>query len=353
MKKIAITGGGTGGHVFPALSIADEFKKRGFEVLYVGTEKGMESKLVPEKGYRFFTVNTGAVKNQSVVKKLKTALSLFSGIFWAIGFLLKEKPLAVIGVGGYVSFPLSIAAFIVRTPLYLQEQNSSVGIANSFLGKIATKIFLGFEGALSYFPQKKCLVTGNPLRTQFFEKREDKYNPQIKNIVILGGSQGAQSVNNAILKIRERLFTLYPDLKIFHQAGSKNVEELKKQAGEQFAGRHEIFAFCEDMLSLYEKASLIIARSGAITVTELVQMNRPAILIPLPRIGQNDQVDNAKFMEKIGGAFMLEQKPGFEEALLAKIIDTLHPDKLQKMHASLLAVSHQNPVKLIADTVLS
>lgn len=353
MKKVAITGGGTGGHVFPALSIADEFKERGYEVLYVGTARGMEAKLVPERGFRFFTVDTGAVKNQSAVKKIKTLFALARGIFWAICFLRKEKPVAVIGVGGYVSFPLSIAAFVVRLPLYLQEQNSSVGIANSFLGKLATKIFLGFEGALNYFPKHKCIVTGNPLRAAFFQNRQENFDPSKKNIIVLGGSQGAQSINAAILKVRERLFDKFPDLTIYHQAGGKNAEALIAQAGEKYRNRHQIFAFCEDMISLYEKASLVIARSGAITVTELIQMNRPAILIPLPRIGQNDQVDNAKYMEKLGGAHMIEQKTGFEELLIHKIEDFFSTSKLQTMHESLQKVSHNNPVKLIADEILT
>ncbi len=352
MKKIVITGGGTGGHVFPALAIAEEFKTRGYEVLYVGTSHGMEAKLVPEKGFRFYTVKTGAVKNQSLLKKIKTALSLLQGLLWALRFLHREKPVAVIGVGGYVSFPISLAAFILRYPLFLQEQNSSVGIANSFLGKLANKIFLGFEGATNYFSKSKCVVSGNPLRPQFFETRTEKYGQLGRNLVILGGSQGAQSLNLAILKIRERLFKKFPDLKILHQAGGRNVEEFKKLAGDEFAGKHEIFPFCEDMISLYEKASLVVARSGALTVTELIQVNRPAVLVPLPRRGQNDQEDNALFMQGLGGAVRVQQKEGFEEVLFQQIEALFESNKLQSMQSTLARSPHSNPARKIADTIL-
>ena len=190
-KKIIITGGGTGGHVFPALAIAEEMRDRDYRVLYVGTTRGMEAKLVPEKGFPFFTVNTGSVKNQKALKVLKTLFQLVGAVGWAIRFLRREKPAAVIGVGGYVSVPTCVAAFLLRIPVFLQEQNTSVGIANRFLGKLSRKIFLGFDQARDYFPSAKCVFTGNPIRKDFYSEALPPYNASGKCLVILGGSQGA------------------------------------------------------------------------------------------------------------------------------------------------------------------
>lgn len=350
-KKIVITGGGTGGHVFPALAIADEMKRRGYTVLYVGTSHGMEAKLVPEKGYPFYTVKTGSVKNQGVGKVLKTSFQLFFAIVWALRFLLKEKPAAVLGVGGYVSVPLCVAAFVLRVPLFLQEQNSSVGIANRFLGKLATRIFLGFESARPSFPEGKCFVTGNPLRASFYEKDFPKHDPHGKNLLVMGGSQGAKAINDAMTSLLGELEKNFPGIQIVHQTGQKDFPVVLKEYEKSFTGKYDVRPFLTDMPAPYRNASLVIARSGALTVSELLQVGRPALFVPYPRQGQNDQTSNAYLLEKMGVARVVEQGENFRERFWKTLQETFQPAQLEKMGQSASKLQSQHAPASIGDLV--
>ena len=346
---IIITGGGTGGHVFPALAIAHEMKRRDWNVLYVGTATGMESSLVPQAGFPFYSIQTGAVKNQTVLKIIKTLWRLIGGVFWALSFLREKKPRAVLGVGGYVSVPICFAAFLLRIPLYLQEQNSSVGIANRFLGLLAKRIFLGFQQALPYFKSTKCLVTGNPLRQTFYDVNFPEYNPNANFLLILGGSQGAKSINDALLSFIERLYAKNPKLKIFHQTGQKDFNSVQSTIGTKYKNSYEYSAFINDIASLYAKASLVIARSGALTVSELIQMGRPAIFVPYPRIGQNDQITNAYMLQNAGAARVVEQGPQFNDRLEKTLDELFTPSVLEKMNKNFAQLRFGNALASIGD----
>lgn len=330
-KKMIITGGGTGGHVFPALAIADELKSRGYSILYVGTSHGMESKLVPEKGYPFFTVKTGSVKNQGILKVAKTFFQLFFAILWSIQFLVKEKPVGVVGVGGYVSVPICIAAFLLRIPLFLQEQNSSVGIANRFLGRLAGRIFLGFESARAYFPEGKCFVTGNPLRASFYSEEFPKHDPNGKCLLIMGGSQGAKAINDAMTSFLEEFEKKFPGTQVIHQTGQKDFPEVLEKYKNTYHAPYDVRPFLTEMPEPYKKASLVIARSGALTVSELLQVGRPAVFVPYPRRGQNDQTSNAYLLENMGVARVVEQGENFPDRFWKTLSETFQPETLEKM----------------------
>ncbi len=352
-KKIVITGGGTGGHVFPALSIAQEMKARGWEIRYVGTAHGMEAKLVPEAGFPFFTVKTGAVKDQSLKKVCLTFWHLFWGILWSIRFLHQEKPTAVLGVGGYVSVPVCLAAFILRIPLFLQEQNSSVGIANRFLGRLAKNIFLGFPQAASYFNSKKCINTGNPLRPIFYQQ-PFHYDANSQYLLILGGSQGSKAINDAILDFLPRFFTKFKKAQVFHQTGQRDFDSVKQRTtGEPFKDRYCCAPFVSDIPALYQKASLVIGRSGALTVSELIQMGRPAIFVPYPRQGQNDQITNAYLISSHGAAQVVEQGAGFSDRLEKTTLEIFEPSVLERMAQGYSALRFGNALKMIADQMES
>lgn len=350
-KKIVITGGGTGGHVFPALSIADELKSRGWEVLYVGTSRGMEAKLVPEKGYPFFTLNTGAVKNQSPLTIVKTLFRLLGATVWSLGFLQREKPDAVLGVGGYVSFPISFAAFLLRIPLYLQEQNVSVGISNRILGRMANHIFLGFEGATNDLPAHKCKVTGNPLRASFFEKAFRPYDPERLSLFVMGGSQGAKAINEALLNLMPKLKEKFPTLSVVHQTGASDFERV--QAGYRKLNLPNIEArpFISDMVSEYEKATLVVSRSGALSISELINVARPAVFVPYPRQGQNDQTANAYLLETKGVARVVEQGENFQGRLWDTLLECLNPIKLRAMSMAFESFPKGNAAKTIGDVI--
>jgi UDP-N-acetylglucosamine--N-acetylmuramyl-(pentapeptide) pyrophosphoryl-undecaprenol N-acetylglucosamine transferase len=350
-NKIIITGGGTGGHVFPALAIAEEMRSRGWLVQYVGTSHGMEAKLVPEANFPFFTVKTGAVKDQNILKIFLTLWDLFLGLIWAIRFLIHEKPNAVLGVGGYVSVPVCLAAFILRIPLFLQEQNSSVGIANRFLGRLAKRIFLGFPQAITFFDKTRCLNTGNPLRPAFYESKLPVYEPNKQFILILGGSQGSKAINEAVLRFLPDLFAKFPNSQVFHQTGQRDFEAVKAAVGSRFGSRYIYQPFVKDMTSLYGKASLVISRSGALTVSELIQVGRPAIFIPYPRRGQNDQITNAYLIANHGAAKVVEQGEGFSERLEKTTLEIFEPSVLERMSKGYESLRFGNALTLIGDEI--
>jgi UDP-N-acetylglucosamine--N-acetylmuramyl-(pentapeptide) pyrophosphoryl-undecaprenol N-acetylglucosamine transferase len=352
-KKIIITGGGTGGHVFPALAIAEEMRAHEWLVHYVGTSHGMEAKLVPEANFPFFTVKTGAVKDQNILKVFRTVWHLFLGLIWAIRFLINEKPAAVLGVGGYVSVPVCLAAFLLRIPLFLQEQNSSVGIANRFLGRLAKKIFLGFPQAVTYFDKNKCINTGNPLRPAFYENRLPNYDPSNQFLLILGGSQGSKAINDAVLRFLPSLLAKFPNLQVFHQTGQRDFEAVKSAAGSRFGSRYVYEPFVKDMSALYGKASLVIARSGALTVSELIQVGRPAIFVPFPRKGQNDQITNAYLIADHGAAKVVEQGEGFSERLEKTTLEIFEPSVLERMSKGYESLRFGNALTLIANEIMA
>lgn len=349
MLKTIITGGGTGGHVFPALAIAEELRNRGHDLLYVGSDRGLEARLAPQKQIRFIPIRTGPVKNQSVVRVVKTLFQLIGAIWWSIQLLRKEKPNAVMGVGGYISVPVCVAAFLLRIPVFLQEQNVSVGIANRFLGRLSRKIFLGFPEAARYFKAAKCVTTGNPIRKEFFEKQPE-YNPRGRTLLILGGSQGARSINQVVVQNLDRL---PPDIHVIHQTGASDFESVKAAYAMKYPGTAEVAPFIEDVVGAMAKATIVVSRSGAITVSELVQMERPAILVPFPRTGQNDQTDNARWLENNGAAVTVEQGEGFLERYWAAWAKTFRVERLSQMHAGFSALRRPPAIATICDQIES
>lgn len=346
-KTIIITGGGTGGHVFPALAIAEALRQKQFHVVYVGSPSGMETKLVPERGIPLITLKSGAVKNQGVLKTLASLLRVLLSVFDAMAILRREKPLAVVGVGGYVSVPVSVAAFFLRIPLFLQEQNVSVGIANRFLGKLARKVFLGFTQAEKYFSTAKCIQTGNPLRTIFYEEPVGPLKLEPIHLLVMGGSQGARAINQAMMKFVPGLLEKFPNLTVTHQTGVKD-EAMVKAAYAVTNGRAQAFPFLTAMRNEYEKASLVVCRSGALTVSELLWVKRPAVFVPFPRSGQNDQVDNAKYLEGLGAAKVVEQGDQFESRLQQAVENCLNAEKLRAMGQAYSAL----PQKSALDSIL-
>lgn len=297
----------------------------------MGSPRGFENKIVPAEGIRLITIDSGAVKNQSALTIVRTLFKLFLGVFKAIKIIREEKAAAVIGVGGYVSVPVGFAAFLTRTPLYLQEQNASVGIANRVLGRLAKHVFLGFKQAEASFPKNRSLVTGNPIRKEFFDSKFSSYDPNSHSILVFGGSQGAKAINDAVIRLLPELSERFPRLSIVHQTGEKDAGRVQEAYRAHFTGTYQVLPFITDMASVYARASLVISRSGALTVSELIQVGRPSILIPLPRKGQNDQTDNASLMETHGVARVVPQGDGFEDRFHETFFEVFTPTQLALM----------------------
>lgn len=312
----------------------------------------MEAKLVPPTGIPLHTLKTGAVKNQSFVRILRTLWLLLGAVGWSLRFLRRERPQAVVGVGGYVSVPVCFAAFLLRIPIFLQEQNVSVGIANRFLGRLARKVFLGFSQATQYFPKNRGVVTGNPVRKDFLRNDFPVADPAANTLFIFGGSQGAKAINDAILALLPDLVTQVPNLKIVHQTGEKELGPVKAAYETKWrGGNYEVLPFVTDMAGTYAKASLVVSRSGALTTSELIQVGRPSILVPFPRKGQNDQTANAYFLQENKVARVVEQGEDFHNRFRKIFFETFRTDELREMGRHFSGLRVGNPLVTIGDHI--
>ncbi|MEZ4752641.1 MAG: UDP-N-acetylglucosamine--N-acetylmuramyl-(pentapeptide) pyrophosphoryl-undecaprenol N-acetylglucosamine transferase [Bdellovibrionota bacterium] len=234
------------------MAIADELKSRGCRILYVGGPNSMESRIVPSRGYDFVPMRSIQVKNKNPLGILLGIFTLGISCLKSATLLLRKRPKAVIGVGGYVSVPVGVASFITGIPLYLQEQNASVGIANRFLGKFAKRVFLGFEKAKSYFPKGKSLVSGNPVRKEIAQAPFQPASWSPPCLFVFGGSQGARAINSAIVELLPKIYEKCPELKIIHQTGAADYERVRALYPLQY-DKVEVVPFIDDMASCCQK----------------------------------------------------------------------------------------------------
>jgi len=296
--------GGTGGHVFPGLAVADLLKSRGWNVVWMGNPGSMEAKLVPARGYEMAWVRFGALRGKGLLRKLLLPVFLLSGFWQAWREIRRVKPDVVLGMGGYISFPGGMMAVLLGCPLVIHEQNSIAGLANRVLAKVATRIVCGFPNVLS-----RAQWVGNPVRPEIAqmsvpaERFADRQPPL--RLLVLGGSLGAAAINEMVPKG----LSLLPEEErplVVHQAGDKHLEALKGNyaaAGVQA----NCVAFIEDMAGAYEWADLVLCRAGALTVAELAAAGVASILVPFPHAVDDHQTFNAKFLSSAGGAILLPQ----------------------------------------------
>ena len=252
-----------------------------------------------------------------------------------------------------MSVPVCMAASLLRIPVFLQEQNVSVGIANRALAKFARRVFLGFPQAASHFPAGKTLTTGNPLRPELASQEFPSFNPNANRLLVTGGSQGARALNETIVALLPELDRGFPGISILHQTGQGDHASVLAAYQKSFKGKFEVVPFIDDMVSAYGGASLVLCRSGALTVSELIQVGRPALFVPYPRVGQNDQTANAYFIEKEGAARVVEQGDRFKERLWAVLTDVLNPTRLDEMSKCYSRLRSSGATATIADEVVS
>jgi UDP-N-acetylglucosamine--N-acetylmuramyl-(pentapeptide) pyrophosphoryl-undecaprenol N-acetylglucosamine transferase len=328
VKKILIAGGGTGGHLYPGIAVAAEAKKEGIEVLFVGTARGIEKRVVPREGFNLKLINAGRFKGMGASQKIKTLLSIPAGVAEAGRVISAFGPDAVLGVGGYASFPAVLAAKLMGKPVILQEQNAVPGLANKLLGKIADRICLGFEAARFFFPKHKCILTGNPIRLGLLGiKREDALNAmQLEQeritILVTGGSGGATKINRAVADALPRLMDMKHKLQFIHQTGERDFEETAA-AYEKAGFTSRVMPYIYDMATAYACADLIVCRSGALTIAEITALGKPAVLIPYPFAADNHQEVNARELEDAGAAIVVLDSEATGERLAGEIKELL------------------------------
>lgn len=304
-KTLLVMAGGTGGHIFPALAVAETMRDRGWKVVWLGNPEGMEARRVPAQGFEMVWLRFGALRGKGLMRKLLLPLNLLSGFWQARRAIAQVQPHVVLGMGGYITFPGGMIAALLGRPLVLHEQNSVAGLANRVLAEVADRILTGFPQVL-----KKGEWVGNPVRPAITklappaERFKDRDGPL--RLLVIGGSLGAQALNEVVPKAMG-LLAENELPQIVHQAGEKHIEALK--ASYAAAGVHaHCVPFIDDMAGAYEWADLVICRAGALTIAELAAAGVASILVPYPHAVDDHQTGNAKFLVNVGGAFLLPQR---------------------------------------------
>lgn len=347
--RILIAGGGTGGHIIPALAIADALRDGyGAEIRFVGTERGLEVRLVPQAGYPLELISVGQLNRVSLRTRLKTLFKLPAGVLHCMDLQRRWRPDVVIGVGGYASGPAMLAAVLLRIPTLAFEPNAVPGMTNRLIGKRVSAAAVNFAPARNYF--RNAEVTGIPVRAGFFSLPLPLPESSPK-LLVLGGSQGARGLNRVMPEIAGRLLEALPGLTLVHQAGARHEEATREayRASGAPAGRWAVHAFLEDMPSQFAQAHLILARSGASTVAEIAAAGKPSVLVPFPMAADDHQRKNAEVLVEAGAAVML-----LEQSLTADMLfDTLRrllcdPDELVKMGDSARRLAHPEAAQRIA-----
>lgn len=317
-----IAGGGTGGHVIPALAIGRELRDRqGAEVRFVGTARGLETKLVPEAGFRLEVVRSGQLKNVSLRVRLRTAGDLPHGVLQCMRLVSEFRPQVIVGVGGYASGPAMIAALLRRVPTMVYEPNAVPGLTNRMLGKWVSAAAVNFPQTLHFL--RNAELTGVPVRAEIFaiEGRPEGAAPRL---LVTAGSQGAAVFNDVLPRIAPRLLREISDLTIVHQAGPKQLEATRAAYGlsEADPSRWSVEAFLTDMPSQYALSDVVLARSGS-TVAELCAAGRASVLVPFPQAADDHQRKNAEVLAKAGAAVLLLQRDASPEAMYSVLYELL------------------------------
>ncbi len=317
--------------MIPALAIGRELRdSHGAEVRFLGTQRGLETRLVPEAGFPLETIRVGQLNNVSLLTRVKTLGDLPRGIFRCVALLRTYRPNVVVGVGGYASGPAMLAAAMLRIPTLAFEPNAVPGLANRLVGRMVSAAAVNFSDTATYF--RNAHVTGIPVRPEFFEVPIEP-PAGLRRLLVLGGSQGAQALNQTVPQIAKRLLHTFPDLTIVHQAGQRHCETTRQayMTANVDPDRVEVVPFLNAIESI-AAASLLVGRSGASTVAELCAAGRPAIFVPFPQAADDHQTRNAQAIARAGAAELLPQSELTPERLLAAVEDLLsNPSRLREM----------------------
>jgi len=349
--RIIIAGGGTGGHLFPGIALAEEFKSRSLHnvVMFVGTKKGIEQRIIPPMGYELKTISGAGILGGSLRQRVMGFFQFLIGFFQALWLIRSLRPDLVLGTGGYASVSVILAACLLRVETAICEQNSIPGLTNRVLGRLVKKVFIAFEESDVFFPRRKIFLTGNPVRKEFLyqtslsEKKGDRFT-----ILILGGSQGARSINQGIIECLDCIASLRDKVEIIHQTGFQDFSRVK-EAYEKKGFGADVFPFITEMASAYGKADLVVSRAGAISITEILVSGKPSVLIPYPYAAYNHQEMNAKSLVDKGAARMILDKDlkGNVGEMILHLIN--HPEELKAMGDKAKAMARPDAARAIID----
>ncbi len=322
MPTVLLAGGGTGGHIFPGIAIARELLERiaGCEVIFVGTQQGLESRIVPAQGFRLLTIRSAGITGKSLTARLRGLALIPVGLVQSLRLIGRFRPGLVIGVGGYASGPVVAAAVMRRVPTLIHEQNDVPGMTNRWMAPWVSQVVVSFEEAKRRLGGRG-VVLGNPVRREFTTIGPRK-GGEMTRLLICGGSRGARAINRAVCGAIPALEPLKGHARVVHQTGEADLEMVKRAWGASGfpAGDVDVRPFIADMARVYESTDLIVSRAGATTVAELTASGRPALLIPFAAATHDHQTQNAAALVRAGAAEMIAEKDLSGAALAARIL---------------------------------
>ena len=369
-KKVVIAGGGTGGHIYPAIGIAQALHRLDttVDIVFIGGEGKLESTLIPQHGFRFLPISVAGFPRRFTLQWFPVIWKVFRGVIQSLRYMKELQPDVVIGTGGYVSGPVLFAGLLCKVPIAIQEQNASVGLTNGILARWADAAYLAMESVRengSFRSTMHVAVTGNPIRPSIttFPRRDETYKrlglrPDRKTIFIMGGSQGAHAINEAIVAALPHLIGFADHIQVVHQTGAAEVERVQAAYDRELAS-HDGFLYCvrpffDTVEEIYSITDVMVCRAGGMTVAEVTACGIPAIFIPLPSQTGNDQVLNARTVAQQGAAVMLEQGAFTVETLVENLINmTLDGNTHQRMVAASRTLGKPHASDDIAKSILS
>ncbi len=351
--KIIIVAGGTGGHVMPALAVAEYFQAQGYDIHWLGTKLGIEHRLVPQNHIPISYIDISGLRGKGLKKLIFAPLKIFKAILQTISILKKHRPVLVLTMGGYVSGPAGIGAWLLRMPLVVHEQNAIAGFTNKILARFAKQVFTAYPNALPQ-AQHKSILTGNPLRQILLQDNQvtttspdSQPDSKAVNILIFGGSQGALKLNQVTPEAMA-LFTLDKRPQIWHQSGENHLS-LTQTCYQSVGVEAKIMTFIDDMVSAYQWADIVICRSGALTVAEVSQMGKPCIFIPFPQAVDDHQTYNARYLSDEGAAILLPESDLSAQKLYQAINTLLDPGNRAKMAVKAKRLAKPDATKQVAE----
>jgi UDP-N-acetylglucosamine--N-acetylmuramyl-(pentapeptide) pyrophosphoryl-undecaprenol N-acetylglucosamine transferase len=350
--KVLIAAGGTGGHIYPGIAVANEIMRRDAEneVLFVGTARGLEKKIVPENGFQLSLINSAGLKNVGLVGKVKGLSVLPRSFVEARRIIRQFRPHVVVGAGGYVSGPVLLMAAIMGVPTLVMDSNALPGFTNRRLARFVDKAALTFSQALPFFG-KKGVVTGNPVRHEFFEIPV-KQESEVFHILVFGGSQGARPINNAIADAIITLTRFNGQLTITHQTGEADFERIRTAYATTNFSNADLRPFISDIADEFGKADLLVCRAGATTCAEIAAAGKAAVMIPFPDAADNHQQKNAEAFESAGAARMILQRDLNGEVLASEIGKLIESSAaIREMETAARQLGHPDAAERTVDLI--
>jgi len=353
--RVVIAGGGTGGHLFPGIAIAEEILARGntHRIIFIGTKKGIEHRILRQLGYELQEIDIEGVKGRGLKALIKVTYQIPHSMWQSRQILKRFCPDAVIGVGGYASGPAVVTARIMGIPTAIAEQNAVPGITNRILSKFANLIFVTYAETKDWFPQSKVIVSGNPIRKVFAAWRaQAQEEKQYRQLLIFGGSQGAEAINKNVIAMMPQLQKMKDKLRVLHQTGDREVETVRR-AYEQFGLDAQVTPFIVNMADAYAAADLIICRAGATSLAEITAAGKAAILIPYPWAANDHQTKNAEALASAGAAVIINEHELNGQKLFGVIDDLLaNKQKLRQMEEASAKLGNIKAAAKIVDACM-